>query len=100
RQLCALMSFPSRRSSDLGGEDAGLFALEEPKPTRRKTGVYSDEFETAWAAFPKYGRQAKKVAAEAYDRALERADASAATFFACRDRKSTRLNSSHVSRSY
>ena len=49
--------------------------FEEPKKARRKTGVYSDEFETAWAAYPQYGRQAKKVAAEAYDRARERADA-------------------------
>ena len=57
-----------------GGED-GLFAMEEPKPTRRKSGVYSDEFETAWFAFPKYGRQAKTKAAEAYDKARERADA-------------------------
>lgn len=66
---------PPHSPPEGGGEDDGLFALEEPKPTRRKSGVYSDEFETAWLAFPKYGRQAKKTAAEAYDRALERADA-------------------------
>ena len=81
-----------------GGEDAGLFALEEPKPTRRKTGVYSDEFETAWAAFPKYGRQAKKVAAEAYDRALERADA--ATILAGIERYSAYVEQTDVKCKY
>lgn len=58
-----------------GGEDGELFALSEPKPARRKSGVYSDEFEAAWKAFPKYGRQAKTKAAEAYTKALQRADA-------------------------
>jgi hypothetical protein len=58
-----------------GGEDGGLFELSEPKPARRKSGVYSDEFETAWKAFPAPGRQAKKAAAEAYDKARERTDA-------------------------
>lgn len=58
-----------------GGGEGELFELAEPKQTRRKSGVYSDEFEMAWKAFPAPGRQAKKVAAEAYDKARERTDA-------------------------
>ena len=72
--------------------------FEEPKKARRKSGVYSDEFETAWAAFPKYGRQAKKVAAEAYDRALERADA--ATILAGIERYSAYVEQTDVKCKY
>ena len=72
--------------------------FEEPKKARRKSGVYSDEFETAWAAFPKYGRQAKKVAAEAYDRALERADA--ATILAGIERYSAYVEKTDVKVKY
>lgn len=57
-----------------GGGDVGAL-FEEPKKARRRSGVYSDEFETAWLAFPAPGRQAKKTAAAAYDKARERADA-------------------------
>ena len=64
---------PPQSPPEGGGADGALF--EEPKKARRKSGVYSDEFETAWKAFPAPGRQAKKVAAEAYDKARERADA-------------------------
>src|SRR5699024_4664713 len=32
---------PPHSPPEGGGEDDGLFALEEPKPTRRKSGVYS-----------------------------------------------------------
>src|SRR5699024_694067 len=70
----ALATATARAQAPATPADGGTL-FEEPKKARRKSGVYSDEFDTAWAAFPKYGRQAKKVAAEAYDRALERADA-------------------------
>src|SRR5699024_3297639 len=51
-----------------------LLKAPEPKSSKKRAD-YSEEFETAWLAFPKYGRQAKKTAAAAYDRARERADA-------------------------
>lgn len=51
-----------------------LLKAPEPKSSKKRAD-YSEEFETAWKAFPAPGRQAKKVAAEAYGKARERADA-------------------------
>lgn len=57
-------------------EGGQLFEVEKStQKSSKKRADYSEEFETAWQAFPAYGRKAKKVAAEAYDKARERADA-------------------------
>ena len=53
-----------------------MFEVEKKAPkSSKKRADYSEEFEAAWKAFPAPGRQAKKNAAEAYDKARDRTDA-------------------------
>lgn len=71
-----------------GGTDTGQ--LFEVPAARRRTGVYSDEFEAAWKAYPRPGRQAKRDAAKAYEKA-RRSGTDAATIQAGIERYATEI---------
>src|SRR5699024_11525294 len=84
-----LLSFPTRRSSDLAEAAAHVAGL---LPANNLSGPSCFDFEAPAAPF-KAGQAPAKAAAAV-------ADAGSAVELYAGDRKSTRLNSSHVSISY